>query len=981
MRAQRSITLVVIVLLGLLPGSGHATTDPPTEIPLRVRTPAYTLDAQGARVAGYMAYEAPGAPALPVKRIVVELPAMGDWRVAVTSTSEQRLSAPTTLPAAPAPQLDLAGPGPATAIPDLADRAQLVARPDPAIYAADAFFPAEPVVAGLEAWQRGRRLLPITIFPFQYNPVREELSYHPDLHITITITRTEGEERTKGKPENAGTAGGTGSPDSRTFIGVHPRSSASHFQSDAGALRIYTDCRGLYRLTYDDLAAAGVAVDALDPATLAMSQGGEPIAIEVAGAGDGRFDPGDLVIFYAEPYVGRYMAQNAYWLAWGGTPGARMAQRDATPAGGLAATSVITQTARVEYDRVYYSEYDLPPDHDRFFDNALYVQLAGTQVVSVTYPFALDDVVTRGQMRLTAALYGGREQPADPDQSVAISVNGILAGVYQWKGSVLHTLVDAVPAAWLDGVANQVTLEAAMAQLPGLTYYWVSPDWVELSYPALADAEEDRLYIEGLVAADTALPYRIYLPLISGGSAAAPPAAPQVAATGFIAADVRAYDVRDGRHPVRLTGAGVTPAGSAYTVQFSDPQAATGSYYLASGAGLLAPADIVADLPSAWRSPDRAADYIAIVHRSLWGAIQPLLDHRAAEGLRVAKVDVQDIYDEFSAGRVDPAAIREFLTYAYHNWNAGEAPPAYVLLVGDGHYDFKNARGSDLPNLIPPYLLKIDPWIGETAADNRFVAVDGPADYLPDLAIGRIPARTPADVTAVVDKILAYEGAAPDGPWQSRIVFVADDYANSAGNFHALSDEVRLNDVPAGYETPRLYYRLDATLDTAAEMRTAIRGAFNSGALMLQWFGHASRARWGSVDMFNITDVPLLAANTSWPFTASYACWSGYFINMSPSGIYGGSVQTLAEQLLLTPGRGALADFSPSGLHIGAALLALDQGVTRAILQERQQRLGLATDAAKRYYYANSSAWHDVIDTQILFGDPATRLRLPPVAP
>ena len=76
----------------------------------------------------------------------------------------------------------------------------------------------------------------------------------------------------------------------------------------------------------------------------------------------------------------------------------------------------------------------------------------------------------------------------------------------------------------------------------------------------------------------------------------------------------------------------------------------------------------------------------------------------------VAKVDIQDVYDEFSGGRVDPEALRTFLTYAYLNWNWGGQPPAYVLLVGDGHYDFKGALRPDLPNLIPPYLLDIDPY-------------------------------------------------------------------------------------------------------------------------------------------------------------------------------------------------------------------------------------------------------------------------------
>ena len=161
--------------------------------------------------------------------------------------------------------------------------------------------------------------------------------------------------------------------------------------------------------------------------------------------------------------------------------------------------------------------------------------------------------------------------------------------------------------------------------------------------------------------------------------------------------------------------------------------------------------------------------------------MQPLLEHHTDQGLRVAKVDVQDIYDAYSGGLVDPEAIRSFLAYAYRNWNGGggltkpPAPPKYVLLVGDGHYDFKGVTRTGLLNLIPPYLIRIDPRIGETAADNRYVSVDGPSDFMPDMAIGRIPAQTSADVTAVVDKIIAYEdpNVAHGGDWQNRVTFVA----------------------------------------------------------------------------------------------------------------------------------------------------------------------------------------------------------------
>lgn len=942
--------LIVLALTTSIPAAVQATDATPwPPIVLRITTPAYTLDEGGLRVPGYAIHDVPGAPALPMWATWVALPPEGEWSLTYVSREQQELLASRLILPVPSPQVTLDAPLTPEGIAERVAAAPLITQPDPAIYEVNAFYPPSPVQAGPEQWQRGRRLLAVRVFPFQYNPVTGEVLYHPEVTVRVTTEVVTTKERPLG---------------SDSF--------------SRPALRIYTDRRGMYRLTYADLRAAGVPVDSVDPATFAMTYLDEPIAIEVVGEEDGRFGPVDLVIFYAEPYQGRYMNRNVYRFTWGGGPGMRMAQREAAPAGAERPFTTIVRTTHVEYDRSYYSTYNLPRDADHWFDDPLYANVA-TPVVTRTYTLPLSYPLAQGEVLVRAQLHGGRDRGMGPDQSVAIALNGQPVGLFQWQGSRLFLAEATVPAAWLRPTDNQLTLTAALAQLPGLDGYWVSPDWVQVRYPAQARAEADRLFIESIVLSPSAA-HRVYLPLVSGGGGG--PLAPlypyRLRAEGFSTPAVRVYDVSAARSPVVLTSPLVTATGSTYTVQFGVP-ASGGSYFLSGDGGLLPPLVVEPDAPTRWRSPEHTADYIAIAHRSLWDAIQPLLDHRAAEGLRVAKVDVQDIYDEFSAGRVDPEAIRSFLAYAYHHWNAGQEPPQYVLLVGDGHYDFKGASRPDLPNLIPPYLLHVDPYIGETATDNRYVSVDGSDDFLPDMAIGRIPAKTPADVSAVVQKIIAYETAAPGGDWQRTVVFVADDKDDRAGNFHSLSDQTRLHVLPVDYQGQTIYYRADASTDTAPEMKQAIRAAFNAQAIYLQWFGHASRQRWGGglLNMFDLNDPPLLAPNTAIPFTVHYSCWSGYFIAVQGSAIYGGSEMTLGERLLLTPGQGALADFSPSGLHIGSALVVLNQGMVRALFLDRIDRVGLAVNAAKTSVFANSSAALDLIDTQVLFGDPATRLRLP----
>jgi hypothetical protein len=453
------------------------------------------------------------------------------------------------------------------------------------------------------------------------------------------------------------------------------------------------------------------------------------------------------------------------------------------------------------------------------------------------------------------------------------------------------------------------------------------------------------------------------------------------------------YEERGNATPPSFAGKGVGGVGAvfraaasesspAYTLHFWDAEPTDPPYYLAADDGLLAPLAIEPETPTAWGTAGNRADYIAIVHRSLWDAIQPLLDHRTDEELVVAKVDVQDIYDEFSYGRRDPEAIRSFLGYAYRNWQ----PPApqYVLLVGDGHYDFTGVSGTTLLNLIPPYLVNVDAVQGETPADNRFVSVDGPDDYLPEMHVGRIPAQTPADVTAAVSKTIVYETISPAGDWQRRTVFVADNCMDPAGDFHAASEEIRTSLLPTGYLSQTIYYGSltdcpAATHDTVDGIHDAIMAAFDADAFMVQWLGHASRVRWGSVrsptsglSMLRNTDVPNLAANDAWPLTFAYSCVSGYFVNID------GNLQSLGETLVNTAGRGAVADLSPAGFHILPVLEELNRTVMQAIFQDRIGRIGPAVDAARLAFLAGGGQ-SDLIDTYILFGDPALKLRLPPL--
>lgn len=934
-----AVSVILILSMLAIPGFTGAAAQGPEPIKLRVQTPHYQLDASGPRVPGYLQDRTPGAPMLPVYQTVVELPAGGEWRLEIATPGAQMLAAVDAIPAAAEPDPAREAPRTSSNVDELPAEPALIVRPDPAIYSSDAFYPSEPVIAGEVQWQRGSRFVPLRVYPFQYNPVSGALRYLPDISIEITIA----------PDTDAASSGASG-------LSVPDGAQANPPAVNGNALRIYTGQRGMHRLTYSDLSAAGVPLASVNVSTFAMYYLGEQIDIQVVDRnGNGLFNTDDLVVFYAEPYEGRFMTRNVYWFSYGTGGGARMQTRQQTPTGSEPVVTTITQSARVEVDKVYVSEIYRPMDEDHYYDDSLYPNVS-QPTVTRTYNLALDDLITTGSATLRARVYGGTVQGAATDQSVALRVNGNSAGVFQWKGQTGNTATQTIPGSWLSS-NTAIVLEAALSQLPGFSYYWIYPDWVELTYAARADAEADRIYVE-----------------------AAPAGANKVEVTGFSSPSVRVYDIRDPRRPVQLTSMQSQPAGGAYTVHFWDADLPNPRYFLATEGGLIAPVAVQPDTPSNWLSPTQNASYIAIVHPDLWNAVQPLLNHRQAEGLAVAKVNVQDIYDEVSYGRVDPAAIKSFLAYAYQNWRSDGSPPDFVLVVGDGHGDFKNAEGSTLKNLIPPYLVHVDPWIGETASDNRYVSIDGPNDRLPEMHIGRISAQNAAEVTNVINKVLAYENSVPSGSWQSKVAFIADDCNDRVGDFNAISELVRQNWLPSQYSFSRTYFRKpvpgdncpNANYSDPAAMKNAIKNVYNGQNLLLQWFGHGSRFRWGYSDsLFNYADVATLAPNSVWPLVMHYTCYTGYFHNIYMN------LQSLAETELNTASRGSVASFAASGQHLGTDELVMNYGINQALLYDRLPRIGQVIDSARYYYFANSPAYLDLIDSSLLFGDPALKVRLP----
>jgi hypothetical protein len=338
--------------------------------------------------------------------------------------------------------------------------------------------------------------------------------------------------------------------------------------------------------------------------------------------------------------------------------------------------------------------------------------------------------------------------------------------------------------------------------------------------------------------------------------------------------------------------------------------------------------------------------------REFISSADALVELRRSQGLRVNAVAVEDVFDEFGFGEENPKAIQDFLSYAYHQWTVG---PRYVVLLGDGTYDFKDHFGTGVVNRVPP-LMVMTRYL-ETASDPAYAAVNG-EDLLPDLAIGRLPAATVEELRTMVSKIVAFE--TQGGSFEGRVVLVTDN-PDEAGDFVEDAEDLAAT-VLSSRQLEKIYLsELGRTLT-----RDKTQQAFDEGSSLMNYIGHGGIHVWADENILNRDDVALLSPQSEQPLLLTMNCLNGYF--------HFPFFDSLAEALLKAQGKGTIAAFAPSGFSLNDSAHVFHKELLQELLHGGHTRLGDAVLSAQ-CAYAQSGALPEMIAIYHLFGDPAMRIR------
>ncbi len=367
-----------------------------------------------------------------------------------------------------------------------------------------------------------------------------------------------------------------------------------------------------------------------------------------------------------------------------------------------------------------------------------------------------------------------------------------------------------------------------------------------------------------------------------------------------------------------------------------------------------------------------------IYHKDFEAAAQTLAQHRSThDGLQVAAVNIEQVFNEFGGGSRDISAIRDFAKMLY---DRNPEQFRYLLLLGDATYDFRDITGQGL-NFIPTYETRTSlHGINAFPSDDYFALLSNNEGSnlrgALDIAIGRIPARTTAEADAVIEKIINYD-TNPDffGDWRNRLTFCADDEDSNRhiGDADAIGEKVRKNHKQ--FNLNKIYFDAYQQVSTPGGDRfpkanEAINRDIFKGNLVMNYLGHGGSKGWAQERVLTNDDIENWNSSDSYPLLVTATC--------SFTGFDEPSITSAGEQSLLKADGGVIGLFTTTRAVYASENRRLTEAVFDTIFQTPGQAIPTIGEILRLSKNSNSAdTLSDNARKFALIGDPSMHLAVP----
>ncbi len=774
--------------------------------------------------------------------------------------------------------------------------------------------------------------------------------------------------------------------------------------ADGQIFRIPITEEGIYRIDRDLISAIGLNPDDVEPNNLQIfGNGGRPVAalnsapriadlaqnpVLVRGGGDGRFDAGDVLLFYAsgpltwtwsssgwEHTVHPYSVENAYFLRLGSEPGVRIASVPFIDDGSMPVIRQATGRHVTDIEEAIWSR-----DHESGSDwmsNTIRANGSRDLLAGVTPPNMLSGEAT---YRARAAIASNPRAQLNFESGGQILAQRVAPKIT--VNSPERPAASPFTVTFTGPVQAGQSLSLTMRLVDQINEPQAAADYVQVFYPMSLSGASGYVRLPG---PDT----------VTGAHA--------LEFSGF-AGTPQIWDVTDPRLIHSLTPQDFSGVARVRLDRSPGESPRELVAFVESAAKTLT-ADLIAPVPNQNLHGITGFPALAIVTPpEFLEAAEELAEMRRAEGLSVVVAQTSQIYNEFSGGVPDMRAVRDYFRFLYDRGTTDSETLRYGLMFGDGHYDFRGLaqREGSLQNWIFPF--ETDESLNTDAtytSDDYFGLLDANEGVWAysnfwarsfervDIGVGRFPVQSLQEALMVVDKVRRYESPETFGRWRTEYTFVADDGPTGLNgtkddadlhvqNVDQVAELIRSGIFPAINVTKiyaESFERVFLNGFRIPEAKAEVNAALNNGTLFFNYSGHGGPDGLAQEEIFTKEDAWALTNRNKLAIFVTATCSFGWWdLQNDQSG---------AEALLLNPNGGSVALLTTVRLvYTSGDTTSLNAGLNRALNIELfksdenggARRLGDVLQSTKNTsvgLQGNSRKFN-------LLGDPSMRVGWPP---
>lgn len=841
------------------------------------------------------------------------------------------------------------------------------------IYSSNSFFPKAAASIKSNTIFRFARIAGLVVYPYQFNPITREVIHFKKLTLQIDYSVDELKLHSVMKVDDSMTEDLVKSSvinpkEALTFTGRliengNNNSAVSDYwyNPQKNYYKIYLNKKGVYRITYEYLIAEGVPIAGVLLDRLELVNNGISVPIDIVDSNsDSIFSPGDYFQFIGyppspTPYSTQniYNLTNVYWFSYEcDSVSARYKNKNGFPQSWTNTYQSNLTTLHYEEDK-FNEELGYANDDRRdfwFWGKASAENGNVLQSFTGTFPTFPDFILDSSWVTLRINMHGMTTTTFSQclnNHRAYISITGQPVGSAVWGNQNVFTFSKSIFVS-KDSIDIFPTGNTLNVLVNGDACSVTNSDeirinWFEFDYWRYNRTQPNNFSFQ----CDS--PYlginRFWL-------------------FGWQRNHMKIYIPNRGE---LITNPQIV--NDEYkSVLFVDTINEKTEYFCVGNDYFMSPDSMIADQPSDLRNTTNGADYLIITHPEFSEAAAKLQEFRSSNlsGMispRIKIVDVNEIYDEFSFGLLDPNALKLFAKHAFEFWQA--PAPSYLVLIGDLSSDYRKISAASRQNFVPS-VQYFSRNFGQVPSDNLIVDVVG-NDFFPDLAVGRLSCETPEEADIIVEKIINYP-ADNSKAWKENVLFLASGLSESDQIKFGFNDSSKALErdylLPNGFTSSKVFNYPDPKIPEDLKYKGAgpkMREELNKGAVVTNYYGHGGGGQWDLV--FTNDDVLELQNQDKLPLILSVTCYTAQFDNQDCFG----------EVFVNTPGKGAVGFLGSTGLTYWGPATILNRKLYQQIFSDHDYIIGKAILNAK----TNITGFNDMIAQLTYLGDPALELAFP----